>query len=56
MNIKGFVNAVLYGAAASLGGFIINKGIQSLSNPYKKAKLKKNIKNIKYKIVKKAES
>ena len=56
MNVKGFFNAVLYGAAATLGSVMVMKGIEVSKDPYKKAQLKKSVIGIKDAIVKKTES
>ena len=56
MNGKSFFNAVLYGAAATLGSIVVTKGVRVLSDPVKKAKLKKNFKAIKDTFAEKIES
>lgn len=47
MKIKSLVNAALYGAASTLGSMVVIKGAKVVSDPTKKAKIKRNVKEIK---------
>lgn len=47
MKIKDFRDAMLGAAAATLGAALTTKGIQWVSDPVKRAGLKKKIKNVK---------
>ena len=47
MGIKNIVNAIVYGAAVTLGSIGITKGMEVAKDPYKRAKVKKMFKNIK---------
>lgn len=47
MSNNKFFNALVYGAAATLGSVITSKGIKVLTDPNKRAKIKNGFKNIK---------
>ena len=53
MSAKGFISAVAYGAAATLGAILAKKGVDAMSDPYKRAKVKRKVKNIKNAIIEK---
>lgn len=47
MNVKDVFNAMVYGAAVATGAIVAKKTADNLQNPYKKAKIKKGLRNIK---------
>ena len=53
---KRFFEYALMGAGTCIGYLSIKKGIDTMTDPYKKAKIKKKIKNVKQAITEKVES
>lgn len=53
---KRFFEYALMGAGTCIGYLSIKKGIDIMTDPYKKAKIKKKIKNVKQAITEKVES
>lgn len=45
--IKNLFNFVLAGAAMTLGATMVSKGLETMRDPYKKAKIKNKFKKIK---------
>lgn len=54
--MKNIFNYVLYGAAMTLGSIVITKGLEVCGDPYKKAKLKQDLQNIKKHFTEKEEA
>lgn len=54
--LKKFFEYALMGAGTYVGYFVMLKGIDIASNPYKKAEFKRKIKNVKNVFSKKTES
>lgn len=53
---KRFFDGVITGAATCVGYFIAKKGIDTVTDPYKKAKIKRKITNVKNAFMAKEES
>lgn len=53
--IKSFLAALTIGAGMCAGTYLIEEGIHTAKDPYKRAKIKKKFKNIKAAILKKEE-
>ena len=60
MNAKGFMTAVAYGAAATIGAitanFAVRYGVRILTDPYERARKKQQLKRIKNKIIRKQKT
>lgn len=54
--MKNIFTWMLYGAAATAGGMLVQKAVDVANNPVKKAELKKGFKNIKNSFSGKTES
>lgn len=56
MSFKNIFNAMLYGAAVTLGGTLITKAVDVASDPYKREVIKKKFTDLKEELSRKVES
>lgn len=55
MGFKGILNGFLWGAGITLGSIAAQKGYETITDPYKRAKIKNKMKNIKNALTKEEE-